>query len=187
MQPYFFIQHIIISKASVIKGDVWNRFPSGWFPACPLHFHPRKLNAKLMVASVKIPLISVDFGSALKDMRTDTENLGFWSSEQHCHYLTQHSETSTQQSSFPRPSCCDPHSCSILSAQPVWHRVMAVIVTWMCDMGNGSQTYTVGDYRSKFTVQVLWLRMGNLLFSWTFPVFATVTPPQLHHSRSQQG
>lgn len=52
------------------------------------------------------------------------------------------------ESSFPQPSCCHPHSCSILSTQPVWHGVTAMIVTRTCDLGNGSQAYTVGDYRS---------------------------------------
>lgn len=91
-----------------------------------------------MVASVKTPLILVDFGSALKDVRTDTENLCFWSLRQHRPYLTHHSKTNTQQSSFLQPLSCGPHTFPILSTQPVWHGVMEMdygpMICWEVDL-----------------------------------------------------
>lgn len=54
-----------------------------------------------MVASVKTPLISVDVGAALKDMRTGTESTCGSSLGQHHHCFTQHNENNAEHSSFP--------------------------------------------------------------------------------------
>lgn len=72
-----------------------------------------------MVASVKTPLISVDVGAALKDMRTGTESLCGSSSGQHHHCFTQHNETNAEQSSFPShgiPLWCPPLSGALGNA-----------------------------------------------------------------------
>lgn len=115
-----------------------------------------------MVASVKTLLISVDFGSALKDMRTDTENLCFWSLGQHRPCLTHHSKTNMWQSSFPRPvvpillRCSQSSQCDM----GLWKWM----VIWARDLGSRSQAGVVGEYGSHSLIR--WCGSGwEILYS----------------------
>lgn len=130
-----------------------------------------------MVTSVKTPLISVDFGSALKNMRTDIENLSFWSLGKHRPCLTHHSKTAMQQSSFPWPLSCGPHLFLMHLMQSTWHGVIKM----ESNMGpwSGKQISNWHGWRlwESFADQMFWLSMGSLKFKWISPCFPLLALP----------
>lgn len=111
-----------------------------------------------MVASVKTPLISADFGSALKNKRIDTENLCFRSWGQHCPYLTHHSKTNTRQGHFHshRPVVPILFRCSQCSQCDLG--LQKRVVPWAHGLGSSSQIDTVADYGSHSLIR--WCGLG---------------------------